>query len=229
LKQPPKDKTAGDVAYQVTRAGLGMVPVAGSPMQVAFENIFTEPLAKRRQEWLETLAGVVSELQEKVAGLTPEKLAENPAFVSLSLHASQMALRTHQKEKLAALRSAVFNSALPGAIDETLQMVFIRLVDEFTPVHLRMLAVLNDPVEWMKRENVRNPDWGMGGISTVIEHCLPDLRGQKELYSQIFKELYADGLLTSQSLGVTMTGSSMVRSHTTEFGKKFLGFITKPS
>jgi len=75
------------------------------PLQVAFENIFTPPIEKRKKAWLEQLAEVLTEVQERVKDLTPEKLVENEAFVTVVMHASQVAIRNHQQAKLEVLRN----------------------------------------------------------------------------------------------------------------------------
>ncbi|MEK6804706.1 MAG: hypothetical protein AABZ34_18900 [Nitrospirota bacterium] len=230
MEKPPTKKSAGDVAREVGRAIISAVPDAGGPLQVAFENIFSSPIEKRKQAWLEQLAAVVEEVQGRVKELTPEKLAANEAFVTVAMQASQVAIRNHQQAKLEALRNAVLNSALPNPPQEDEQMIFLRLIDQLTPWHLRVLSVLNNPVEWMARNNVSNPGWGMGGVATVVEHCLPDLRGQRDTYEQIVRDLQVEGLLgQGQFLHVTMTGNGMIQSRTTDRGKRFIKFITAPA
>lgn len=225
----PTKKSAGDIAREVGRAVVSAIPAAGGPLQVAFENIFTSPIEKRKEAWLEQLARIVEEVQERVADITPEKLAANEAFVTVAMQASQVAIRNHQQAKLEALRNAVLNSALPNPPQEDEQMIFLRLIDHLTPWHLRVLTLLDDPVRWMNRNGVKNPGWGMGGPSTVLEYCLPDLRGQRETYDQIVRDLQSEGLLgQGQFLHVTMTSGGMVASRTTERGKRFIKFITAP-
>src|SRR5438477_11690616 len=104
MDKPPSKKSAGDVAREVGKAIVSAVPAAGGPLQVAFENIFASPIEKRKQAWLEQLAEVVTEVQERVKDLTPEKLAANEAFVTIAMQASQVAIRNHQQTKLDALR-----------------------------------------------------------------------------------------------------------------------------
>ncbi|MBX3658790.1 MAG: hypothetical protein KF740_10180 [Ramlibacter sp.] len=194
-----------------------------------FENLFTSPIERRKEAWLQQLADVVKEVESRVADLTPEKLAHNEAFVTVAMQASQIALRNHHQAKLEALRNAVLNAALPNPPQEDEQMIFLRLIDQLTPWHLKVLSVLDDPVQWMARHGVANPGWGMGGPSTVLEHCLPDLRGQRETYDQIVRDLQSEGLVgQGQFLHVTMTGGGMVGSRTTDRGKRFIRFITSP-
>ena len=224
------DQFLRDMAHEVGRAIVSAIPAAGGPLQVAFENVFASPIEKRKQAWLEQLADIVTEVQDRVKELTPEKLTENEAFVTVAMQASQIAIRNHQQTKLEALRNAVLNSGLPNPLQEDEQMVFLRLIDQLTPWHLRVLSLLNNPIEWMKRNQVAYPGWGMGGISTVIEHCLPDLRVQRDTYDQIVRDLQVEGLVgQGQFLHLTMTGSGMVESRTTDRGKRFIKFTTAPT
>jgi hypothetical protein len=145
------------------------------------------------------------------------------------MQASQIALRNHQQGKLDALRNAVLNAALPNSPQEDEQMIFLRLIDQLTPWHLRVLSVLDDPVRWMERHGVANPGWGMGGTSMVLEQCIPELRGQRDTYDQIVRDLQSEGLLAQgQFLHVTMTGGGTVASRTTDRGKRLIRFITSP-
>jgi hypothetical protein len=192
---------------------------------------FFRPIEKRKQAWLEQLSEVVTEVQRRVEGLTPERLA---AFITVAMQASQMAIRNHQEEKLEALRNAVLNSALPNPPQEDEQMIFLRLIDQLTPWHLRVLGLFiglfNSPVEWMEKNGITYPRWEFGGVSTVIEHCFQDLRGQRDTYDQIVRDLQAEGLVKQgQFLHITMTGNGMVESRTTERGKRFINFITSPT
>ena len=229
MDKPPKNKSKGDVAREVGRAIVSLVPAAGGPLQVAFENLFASPLERRKQAWLEQLADVLTEVQARVGDLTPEKLASNEAFVTVAMQASQVAIRNHQQAKLVALRNAVLNAALPNPPQEDEQLIFLRLIDQLTPWHLRVLALLDNPQVWMQRNQVQNPGWGMGGVSTVLEHCLPDLRGQRDIYEQIVRDLQADGLMgQGQFLNLTMTGGGMMESRTTARGKRFIAFISPP-
>ncbi len=225
----PNNKTTGDIVRDVGRAVASMVPVAGGPVQVLFENVFTAPLEKRKQAWLEQFAAAVEELQRRVEGLTPEKLAQDDVFVTVAMQAAQIALRNHQQSKLDALRNAVMNSALPNSPEENEQLIFLRLVDQLTPLHVRVLSLLNDPASWMTVNNVTNPGWGMGGVSTVVEHCLLEVRGRREIYEQVVRDLQAEGLLAQgQFLNVTMTGDGMLQSRSTGRGKEFMKFISAP-
>ena len=228
MKQPPSNKTVSDAAHEISKAVLSVIPAAGGPLVALFENIFTAPLNKRKQEWFEELAGVVTEIQDKLEDMTPEKLSQNEMFITVALQASQIAIRNHKKEKIEALRNALFNSVQPTAPSEDKQLIFLRLIDELTPWHLRLLGLLNNPRKWMEKNGINNPGWGMGGVSTVIEHCLHELRGNRDFYDQLIRDLQAGGLVGQGNfVHVTMTGTGMLESRTSAMGKEFISFISK--
>jgi hypothetical protein len=156
IPEEPK-KSAADVAYTVAKAAVSAVPVAGGPAAELLGIIFGPSLEKRREKWLEQLADAVKEVQGKVAELTPEKLSQNEAFISTALRATEIAVRTHQEEKLEALRNAVVSAALPDAPNETLQQIFLNHVDSLTPWHMRILAFFDDPKDWGRRHKITYP------------------------------------------------------------------------
>lgn len=65
MDKPPTKKSASDIARELGRAIVSAIPAAGGPLQVAFENIFASPIEKRKVAWLEQLASIVQEVQDK--------------------------------------------------------------------------------------------------------------------------------------------------------------------
>jgi len=213
LKVPTQSN--GDAVHAVVKAGLSAIPIVGGPAVELFQYVIQPPLEKRRVEWMAQIGEKLEELETN--GLKLDELQENEEFVTAVMHATQIALRTHQTEKLNALRNAIVNVAKGSAPDEVLQNVFLNLVDTFTEMHLQILKVFQSPT----------PPSGvsMGGLSTVLEHCIPALRGQQELYKQLWKDLYSRGLLNTEGLNITMTASGLGEKRTTGIGDAFLNFI----
>lgn len=217
LKVPKQSK--GDVAHTLMKAGLSAIPHLGGPAVELFQNLIQPPLEKRRGEWMAQVGEKLEELETK--GLKLSELQNNEAFVSAVMHASQIALRTHQAAKQDALRNAIINVAKGQAPDEALQNVFLNLVDSFTELHLRILEVFQAPAP--------PPNMSMGGLSSVLEHSMPELRGNRELYDQLWKDLYSRGLVNTDGLHVTMTGRGLREKRTTGIGDAFLKFIKEPA
>lgn len=227
MENPP-EKTTGDTVHAVVKSIASMVPTAGGPLSVMLETIFAPPMERRREKWFKQLADVVSQLEQRVENLSAETLSQNEVFVTVALQATQIAIRNHQDEKLRALRNAVLHAGMPNGPDEQLQLMFLQFVDELSPGHLSLLALFDGPVHWMERNKVQNPGWGMGGVSAVVEHCFPALRGRREVYEQLVRDLQARGLIhQGQFLNVTMTGNGMVESRTTQMGKAFIAYVSE--
>jgi hypothetical protein len=227
MTNKPKAET-GDVAHTVVKAGLSALPVLGGPAAEIFSAIIVPPLSKRRDEWIESIAKGLKALEEKVDGFNIQELSQNEMFITTAMHASQTAIRNHQKEKLDSLRNAVLNAALANAPEEDIQLVFLNFVDTLTPWHLRILKFFDDPQEWGRRNSITYPSRSMGGASTVLEDTFPQLKGRRDFYDQIVKDLYVRGLMDTESLHVTVTAQGMFAPHTTGMGKQFIDFITSP-
>jgi len=138
---PPPEECTSDTVLRLVRAGISAIPIAGGPV-VELMNILGSPIERRRLEWLTTFGEDLSRLKEQVTDLTDQKLSENAAFVSAALQATQMAGRTHRKEKLDALRNAVLNVAVGRAPEHDTQAMFLDAVDGLTALHVRFLSAL---------------------------------------------------------------------------------------
>lgn len=226
MEKPP-ERTSGDTLHAVVKSVASAVPYAGGPLSVILETLFAPPLERRREKWVRQLGEIVSHLEQQIADLTPAKLSQNEVFITIALHATQIALRNHHEEKLSALRGAVLHSALPNGPEEHLQLMFLQFVDELTPTHLAMLAMFNSPVQWMQQHQIEYPAWSMGGVSAVVEHCFPALRGKREVYEQVVRDLQTRGLVRQgQFLNITMTGNGMVESRTSDIGRAFIAYVS---
>lgn len=159
------------------------------------------------------------ELEEN-RGLRVDELKNNDQFISTLMQATQMAIRTHQEEKKAALRNAVLNAALPQSIEDARQQMFLAFVDSFTEWHLRILRLFQKPPELTGVM--------MGGLDMVIERGFPELHGKEIFYDQVWKDLRARGLVTTDSIHGTMSGAGLAAKRTSEFGDEFLRFVSAP-
>lgn len=137
-KYTPPEAEKKDKAIAVVRAAIGSLPYAGNAAIELMPLLFTAPLERRRQAWMNEIADALRELEKK-RGVTLDQLQSNESFISVLVQATQAAIRNHQKEKIMALRNAVMNSASDVEIEEDLQLLFVRFVDELTPSHFSLL------------------------------------------------------------------------------------------
>jgi hypothetical protein len=225
---PPSKSTGREVAEKAVEAGLSLIPIAGSPIAVAFAYAVGRGYNRRLQAWLTQLAEAVEDLIDQVEDLDLDSLAENEDFLDAVATATRAAERTHQDIKIEALRNAVLNAALPSAPDTDTQMMFLRWVDEFTGSHLRLLTVLNDPPRWFGPRNLERPDVYRGFRIEMLERALPELVGRREFCEQLLRDLNSAGMTVISSLFGPETGGSLMDSTTTEIAKRFIAFISDP-
>ncbi len=138
-KLDPPEATTGDSAYLLAKAVLSLIP--GSTE--LFERFVTPPLQRRTQKWMEDVADALRHI-EKEQGVVLETLQSDERFITIVLQASTAAIRSHQKEKLVALKNVILNSALGPVADEDLELIFVRFVEELTPSHLYLLKFFVD-------------------------------------------------------------------------------------
>jgi hypothetical protein len=218
-------ETRGEVAEGLVRAALSAVPFVGGPAAELIGLVLEPAIRRRRDKWLTELGEAVSQLRDHSVNFA--ELADNEAFVTIVLNATAAAARTHEEDKLRALRNAVARAALALGPDEHTEMMFIRFIDEFTALHLQLLAYLRDPGGWFQKHGLQRTDHYVGARSTVLETAFPALRGRAAFYGQIVRELSARGLAQDSLTGM-VTAQGMWDPLTTDQGNSFLDYISDP-
>ncbi len=226
MEELPQKSSTREAIETFAEAGISLVPFFGSPFAVAFSAVVGRSFSKRRDEWFQSVATALESLIERVEGLTIEKLAENNLFLDSLPRATRMAESTHQSEKLDALRNAVLNSALPGSPDADTQTILLNYVEDLTPSHLQLMALLNNPPVFYQQRGMAWPQLSMGGMSHIVEQAFP--LWQRDFSDQLLRELNSRGLVGISSLHITQSGSGLANSTTTGLGRTFLDFISNP-
>jgi hypothetical protein len=226
--KPPANSTARDIAERTVEALLNAVPLAGGTLAVVFVAAAGRKLQRRRDEWLKHLAEVVEELNRR--GLDPETLADNDVFVDAVVSTTRIIEHTHQEEKIEALRNAVLNSVAPDAPDADTQAIFLMLLDRYTPSHLRVLALVNDPPGWFASRGLPVPQAAFAGsrMSTLVAG-LPELAGRRPFINLLVSELNLAGFLKVDTVMGSVSAPAALDSLTTDLGAQFLRFITRPA
>lgn len=225
LNPHPPGKSAGEVAETIVRAGISAIPIFGGPAAELVDLVLSPAVNRRRERWYAELGEAVRDLQEHSVDI--EALANNEAFITVVLNATSAAARTHEEAKLRALRNAVERSGLALAPDEHTQLMFVRFIDEFTALHLQLLAYLRNPTAWYQQHGLQRTEHYTGSRSDALELAFPELRGRQPFYGQIVRELAARGL-AKDSLSGMVTGVAMWDPLTTDMGNAFLTFIDDP-
>lgn len=235
----PLKETPGDHAHTVVRAAISSIPIPGvaGPATELLSALIRPPALKRLEAWCDQVNRALAELREQRQALDPDSLAGNDDFVSAVQHATQIALRTHQQAKLEALRNAVLNVAVGTAPSDDLQLMFLGLVDGFTPLHLRILKFFRDPYAYYKRAHgpdLSPFDFSHASPAGVLERTFTELGSNRPFCRQIVRDLEAAGLLGSNKPHLRFsenwfeedkTHSGALEKRTTDIGDQFLDFI----
>lgn len=136
LKVPEADN--GDVVHIAVAAALSAVPFVG--LGELFKFIIAPSLEKRREHWMKLVAEAVQELQDR-KGFDLEGLRDNEEFITLLMHATQSALKTHLELKRQMIKRALINSVLVDLeFDE--KELYLNLLDKLTPSHIDIMLLI---------------------------------------------------------------------------------------
>lgn len=185
----PIVETEGDKAHRLVRATIGALPIFSGTALEVFNSVIEPPLEKRKLEWMLQVTNVINDLQNRF-DLEIESLANNEKFVSSLLHASQIAIKNHQKEKIEALKLAVLNSARNSTSSEDQEFIFLNMIDEFSVAHLKILESTVMGFAWSPK--VTEPGHGVWlEFSRVLLSEHPKMEGNADLIYQIISDLQA--------------------------------------
>ena len=220
MDKPEKYKTpkldAGDAIHAVARAGLGAIPYAGAAARELLNLIVTPSLEKRRNQWMEEVGKGLGTLEEKM-GVVLESLQENDVFINTAIEATRIAIKTINREKREALKSAILNSALPNPPDESLQQLFLSLIDTMSVWHLKVLEYYKNQITYME-----TPQHDLQDARDCLRREFSELR-EKGFFDFIWKDLSSKTLIATQR-----SEDRVITHYTTEIGKLFLDFIKNP-
>ena len=112
-------------------------------------------------------------------------------------------------------------------IEETIQMMFVGFIDDFSALHLMLLYYLNNPERWFSDRAIKNPNT-MGGISSALEIAIPEFKEEKDLIVPLATDLYNKGLINTEGrmFNSMMSKSGMMAKRTTNLGERFIQYIS---
>lgn len=228
MEEYPK-KSKGDHVHTTLKAAASVVPYAGGPLSILFESIFSAPIEKRKEKWFKSLGAEIEELLERVDDLTTEILGQDEKFISISMQATQIALRNHQEEKIEALKNCVINSVIQTDIDENKAIMFTSIIDIITPLHIKLLSFLKNPdifEEVLQNRNnksssVQSSRTNYSNNGQIWYEYHPDLTKSEFQINFIIRDLFSKGFISTKNIN-TDYGTVI-----TDFGREFLSFISR--
>jgi len=220
-KNYPIETNVDDTLVDSFKVGASLVPIFGAPVIELMNMLVTPKLQLRRDAWFQELGERVKKLEEE-GKINYKDLQEDDVFIDISMKATEVALKTHQEEKLRALRNALINTSQNyPSIDISLKQIFINYIDVFTIWHIKLLELFNNP---KKYEHLFQHIFS-SSLTEIIEGVYPELKGKSEFYRSICKDLYSKDLINTESVSAMMTKEGLLSRRVTNIGLQFLQFI----
>lgn len=215
------EKQQIDYFRDLVKLPISLIPTGSSILDL----VFISPISKRKDAWAKDLGEKVQELLEN--GITIENLQENNKFIDAVYQSTQIALKTSQREKIEALRNAIKNVALDTSLDDSFIQICLQIVDDLTPIHMRILQFFENPYSDEKYQRLISEEFddddhkmsiSVSELETIGKICLTSSLNLSEDEYEIYK------LRLEQERLLTITDE---RHELTSFGKRFWKFITE--
>ena len=101
--------------------------------------------------------------------------------------ASNIAIKTHQEQKISYLQSAIKNSVLLADYEETQKLIFIQAIDDLLPLHFNILFFLSNPSEYLTDTDRFHEEKDGLTITRITSYnvCYTKLLRSKEAFAAI--------------------------------------------
>lgn len=189
----PNVESEGDKVHRLVRATLGALPMFSGTAVELFSSLIEPPLERRKLEWMLQVTEVLNDLQDRF-DVEITDLASNEKFISSLLHASQIAIKNHQDEKLEALKTAILNSARNESHSADQEFIFLNMVDEFSVSHLKILESTVMGFAWSPRTSTTGHGVWLE-FSRILLSEFPEMKDSADLVFQIVTDLEARKML----------------------------------
>lgn len=202
-----------DVLEVAGKTALSVIPVGGALATAVYDVVKGNILQKRQEKWKGMIENRLSKLET-----TLEDIGENEAFATMLIKTTELAMKTAKEEKLEYLANALLYS-IDHSIDEDKLIMFMSYVEKYSVAHIKILNFFNNPEKF---DNLNVNSYVMGSPLQPLSKVYPEVVPLKD---KCINDLYNDGLMTTQSINVTMTVQGMLAKRTTELGDEFLSFL----
>ena len=202
-----------DILEVAGKTALSVIPVGGALVTAVYDVVKGNILQKRQEKWKDMIENRLSKLET-----TLEDIGENEAFATMLIKTTELAMKTAKEEKLEYLANALLYS-IDHSIDEDKLIMFMSYVEKYSVAHIKILNFFNNPEKF---DNLNVNSYVMGSPLQPLSKVYPEVVPLKD---KCINDLYNDGLMTTQSINVTMTVQGMLAKRTTELGDEFLSFL----
>ena len=205
-----------DLAKGVVKGGTSLF-IPGSSLFLSIIDELKSGEFKRR---FEDFQAKVDDQFKMMKDVQLQQLKDNQLFATILYIAGQLALKTSETKRL-LLANAVVNAPSCTLSEDTV-IILLNCIEKYTVRHLRVLRFLQNPKEY------KNVDY-YGMTSTMQIYYDYYSKDNEALDRIIVNDLYADGMITSDSLFTMATVQGCLEKQTSSLGDDMIAFfgITK--
>jgi hypothetical protein len=225
IKMMIQDIEGKDVLATILRETLGAVPVIGPGLtelvNLYIPNSSFEKLLDFAIETKFDLLGLAARVNQDYLKTDAAAFMVKEVFREVG--------RNYRQEKLEALRGAFLNSVITSTRDDDAKELYLKMLENMTHLHLRLLSLCYDPGAFVTKRGIRISGSG-GALMGTLEACLTEL--DRAQISVLWNDLHNMGILNGDSNSLMGTASDtslqQVRQRLNEFGNDFALFIMHP-
>lgn len=183
-----------------------------SPLITLFDELRTGTYQRRFDDFKDK----VDEQLKMIKDVQLQQLKDNQLFATVLYIAGQLALKTSETKRL-LLANAVVN-AHSCTLSEDYVVILLNCFEKYTIKHLSLLLFLQNPKEFQRREYYM-------ATSTIQIYYDYYSKDNEELDRIIVRDLYADGMITTESLFISETVNGCLEKKTTSLGDAMITFF----
>jgi hypothetical protein len=219
------ESNVGEAILNIFKAGLATAPLFGG-----IASLMTDYIPSSRLKRLEQFASDVAEDLKKVTNQVNSDYLKTDDFAFMFEKCFRGAAENPQKEKVAAFRGILVNSAIRRDYSEEEKEYFLNLANNLSALHIRILRFMYEPNEYLEDSGI-SLDRIRGGFSQFFPVAIPGV--DMGVIRSAFGELHRFGLVnTDQSIFSTMTagqGLDLLGGRITALGERFIKFCVSPA
>ena len=214
-----------DLVINSLKAGLATAPFTGGLASLISDYI---PNARqvRLEKFVEELAKDLCMVEDQVN----QELIKTDEFAFLFEKAFKGAVENYQIEKIQAFKNIIVNSLTENFLDQEEKEYFLRMVDNLSVLHIRILHFMSEPRSYIEVNNIPPSSIQGRNFKSMLMVAIPNV--DFSLIKLTFQDLYTSGLITTDqgifdintmSQGFALLGNG---NRVSELGNKFIQFIT---
>ncbi len=228
LEPFPEDE-ARDRIRQIIQAGIDVAPGGGAVNRLA-DLLFAPSVRKRRDDWVCRIGEGFVELLQRADSLerAVDSLRSDDRVVTAVMVATEIAGRTHEEAKLEALRNACLHTATDADLDDQYIFVFLRLIDDLSALHLKVLTYLADPIGYFEMHGIERQHFMSAARRAAFDLAMPELAKDKQMADLVLRDLETRGLNNGGVLSGLVSENAVYDTMASDLGLEFLGFIAPP-